>query len=286
MSNKFIAHGIVIGVFVLDIVLFSFGWENTLYLFGNTPPYTYSDMNGYGHFVPALFWSLVYWLAIAAVLGVLSIVFALRGSDDSWGARLRLARERFPRLAPAGVLFLLIAIGSGGWYYYNSHVLNEYLNAKARRDIRAEYERSFKKYQGLPQPKVIAVDSNIDIFPEKRGFSGTGHYVLQNKTAVPISQIHIFNGAQAVSNVKFDRPFHLVSSSPRDLYTIYALEQPLAPGEKLNMNFNVGYEPRGFTDGNERPELAYSGTFFDYGYFPGIGYNVRLRTRRSAPPPR
>ena len=58
------------------------------------------------------------------------------------------------------------------------------------------------------------------------------------------------------------------------MYTIYALEQPLAPGEKLNMNFNVGYEPRGFTDGNERPELAYSGTFFDSGYFPGIGYNV------------
>ncbi len=70
LSNKFIAHGLVIGFFVLNIVLFNFGWENTLYLFGNTPPYTYSDMNGYGHFVPALFWSLVYWLAIACVLGL------------------------------------------------------------------------------------------------------------------------------------------------------------------------------------------------------------------------
>ncbi|MDA4133770.1 MAG: hypothetical protein OK454_11715, partial [Thaumarchaeota archaeon] len=96
LSNKFIAHGIVIGLFVLNIVLFNFGWENTLYLFGNTPPYTYSDMNGYGHFVPALFWSITYWLSIAALMGVVSIAVALRGSEDSWAARFRLARHRAP----------------------------------------------------------------------------------------------------------------------------------------------------------------------------------------------
>jgi ABC-2 type transport system permease protein len=272
LSNKFIAHGLVIGLFVLNIVLFNFGWENTLYLFGNTPPYTYSDMNGYGHFVPALFWSITYWLAIAALLGVISIAFALRGSDDTWAARLRLARERSSRLIAAGALFLLLAIGCGSWYFYNAHVLNEYLNAKARRDIQAEYERNFKKYEDLPQPKVIAVDAAIDIFPERRSFSGTGHFVLQNKTPGPISQIHIVNTQQSVSNVQFDRPFHVVSSSPRAMYTIYALDQPLAPGDKLNFNFNVGYMSRGFRDGNERPELAYSGTFFDSSYFPTIGY--------------
>ena len=68
VSNKFIGHGIVIGIFVIAPILFSFGWENTLYLFGNTPPYTYSDMNGYGHFVPALFWSITYWLSISCLL--------------------------------------------------------------------------------------------------------------------------------------------------------------------------------------------------------------------------
>ncbi len=272
LSNKFIAHGVVIGLFVLNIVLFNFGWENTLYLFGNTPPYIYSDMNGYGHFVPALFWSITYWVAIAALLGVISIALALRGSDDTWTARLRLARQRFPRLVPAAVFFLLLAIGSGSWYFYNAHVLNEYLNAKALRDIQADYERNFKKYEDLPQPKVIAVDAAIDIFPERRSFSGTGHFVLQNKTPDPISQIHLVNTQQSVTNVQFDRPFHVVSSSPRGMYTIYALDQSLAPGDKLNLNFNVGYTSRGFRDGNERPELAYSGTFFDATYFPTIGY--------------
>jgi ABC-2 type transport system permease protein len=276
VSNKFIGHGIVIGIVVITPILFSFGWENTLYLFGNTPPYTYSDMNGYGHFVPALFWSIAYWLAIACLLATVSIALARRGADDAWPARFRLALQRGPRLIPAAVFFLFAAIGSGAWYYYNGHVLNEYLTAKDRRDIQATYERDFKKYENLPQPKVVAVDAKIDIFPERRSFSGTGHFALQNKTPRPISQIHLTNQSQSVSNVRFDRPFHIVSSSPRALYTIYQLETPLAPSDTLNLTFNVGYTSRGFKDGNERPELAYSGTFFDSTYFPGLGYNATL----------
>jgi hypothetical protein len=86
--------------------------------------------------------------------------------------------------------------------------------------------------------------------------------------------------------VKLGRPFHVVSSSPRDLYTVYELATPLPPGDKLDINFNVGYTSRGFKDGNERPELAYSGTFFDSSYFPTIGYdnNIELddpRRRRE-----
>jgi ABC-2 type transport system permease protein len=274
VSNKFIGHGIVIGIFVVTPILFNFGLENTLYLYGNTPPYTYSDMNGYGHFVPALFWSVTYWLSISCLLATASIALARRGSDDAWPARFRLAFERAPRLIPAAVLFLVIAAGSGAWYFYNAHVLNEYLTAKQRRDISATYERDFKKYERLAQPKVIAVDANVDIFPERRSFSGAGHFVLQNKTAQPIRQIHITNQQQSVSAVRFDRPVHVVSTSPRALYTIYELDAPLAPGDKLDLTFNVGYTSRGFKDGNERPELAYSGTFFDSGYFPTIGYDA------------
>ena len=276
IGNKFIAHGVVIGLFVLTPILVTHGWENTLYLFGSTPDYTYSDMNGYGHFVPAIFWSITYWLSISAFLGVVSIALAARGADDSWASRFRLAGRRARRLVPVAACFLLIAIGSGCWFFYNAHVLNEYLNSKAQREIQAQYERDFKKYENLPQPKIIAVDANIDIFPERRAFSGTAHFVLENKTPGPISQIHILNREQSVTGVHFDRPFHKVSSSPRDLYTIYALEQPLAPGEQLNLNFNVGRTPHGFMDGNERPELAYSGTFFDVGYFPAIGYDARF----------
>lgn len=272
VSNKFVGHGIAIGVFVLVPILYNFGWENTLYLYGNTPPYTYSDMNRYGHFVQPLLWSIVYWFALSAFLGVISIAFARRGADDSRVTRFRLAAARMPRLVPAAVFLLVVAVASGGWFYYNAHVLNEYLNAKQRRQIQADYERNFKKYENFPQPKVIAVDSKIDIDPDHRSFSGWGRLTLRNKTSQPISQVHITDGNQSVTQLKFDRPFHLVSSSARHMYSIYELEQPLAPGDTMQMNFNVGWTTRGFRDGNEKAELAYNGTFFDSGYFPSIGY--------------
>ena len=273
VTNKFLGHAIVVAVFLAQIVLFRFGLENTLLLPGQVPSYTYSDMNGYGHFVPAIFWSLVYWTAIFAILGVLSIALARRGAENSLNDRIHNLRQRLPGLLPVAAVFALIAIGSGAWYYYNAHVLNEFLTTKQQREIQAGYERNFRKYRTLPQPKIISVDAQLDLDPDHRSFTGSGHFVLQNKTPQPISQIHLTDSREAVTDVNFDRPFHRVSQTPRDLYSIYQLDQPLQPGDQLNMTFKVGYRSHGFRDGNERPELAYSGMFFDSDYFPYIGYN-------------
>ena len=91
-------------------------------------------------------------------------------------------------------------------------MLNEYLNAKARRHIQADYERRFKQYEALPQPKVTAVDADINIYPERRSFDGNVRITLQNKTGRPVSQIHLTDQKQSVSNIRFDRPYHLVGS--------------------------------------------------------------------------
>ena len=41
----------------------------------------------------------------------------------------------------------------------------------------------------------------------------------------------------------------------------------------LTLTFSVGHTTHGFKDGNEPAQFAYNGTFFDSGYFPGIGYD-------------
>ena len=276
VSNKFVGYAILLGAFILMPILYNFGWENTLYLIGQVPTYTYSDMNGYGHFRQAMFWSITYWLAICALLGVISIAFARRGAEDSFGARARLALHRAPRLVPAALLLAILALGSGGWYYYNGHVLNEYLDSKARRGIQADYERKFKQYENLLQPKVTAVDANINIYPERRSFDGNIRMTLENKSSQAINQIHVTDQMNSATNVQFDHPVHLVSSTPRNIYSIYALDKPLAPGETVTLTCNVGHQSRGFRDGNELPEFAYNGTFFDSGYVPYIGYNTNM----------
>jgi ABC-2 type transport system permease protein len=276
VSNKFIGHGIVIGVFVLQTVLSSWGWENSLLIPGGVPTYTYSDMNGYGHFVPSIAWAISYWVAIFAFLGVLSMAYARRGAEDSLRARSRLARARMPALAAAMAACLLLAAGAGSWYYYNAHVLNEFTTAADRRHQLADYERQFKKFENLDQPKITAVDATIDIFPARRSFSGTGRYTLQNKSDHPISEIHLTDQFESVSQVQFDRPFHKVSASPRNMYSIYALDHPLGIGEVVSLTFAVSQISKGFRDGNERPEFAYNGSFFGQEFFPTVGYDPQI----------
>ena len=273
VSNKFVGHGIVIGIFVLQPILFNFGWENTLFLPGATPAYIYSDMNGYGHYVPALAWAIVYWFSIFAFLGVLSIAYARRGAEDGLALRSRVALRRGPALSGAAAVCLAAAVLSGGWYYYNAHVLNEFLTAQDRRGIQADYERRFKKYESLPQPKVTAVETRIDIDPERRAFTGSGVFTLQNKSGGPIAQVHITDAHETVTQVQFDRPFHLVSKAPRDLYAIYQFEQPLAAGEIVKLSFAVKHDSPGFRDGSEPAEFAHNGTFFDTEFLPQVGYD-------------
>ncbi len=280
VPNKFLGHAIVIGLWVIVPILYNFGLENTLYLPGATPGFTYSDMNGYGHYVPALFWSILYWLAIFAALGVLSMALARRGAETGLRRRIGAALRRPSGWLPATLACLCVAAAAGGWYYYNTHVLNEFLSSKDRRAIQADYERRFKRYQDLPQPKVTAVDTTVEIYPERRAFEATGTYTLQNRGSVPVTQLHFTDINQSLRALSFDRPAHLVSRAPRGLYVIYALDAPLQPGQTMTLHFKVGHDSPGFTDGKVADfsggdaggKFAYNGTFFDLEFFPILGY--------------
>ena len=200
VSNKFIGHGIVIGVVVLQPILFNFGWENTLYLPGGTPVYTYSDMNGYGHFVPALFWSITYWFAIFALLARdFHCLYAagcgcVVGVPHASGA----AACPAPRAGGGAVPAARRSVPASGTSTMRT-CCNEYLTAADRRHILADYERRFKKFENLPQPKITAVEADINIYPERRSFDGTGRFTLQNKSAQPIPEIHLTDQHEAVT---------------------------------------------------------------------------------------
>jgi hypothetical protein len=154
--------------------------------------------------------------------------------------------------------------------------VNEFRTAKENRHRTADYEKLYKKYERLPQPKVTAVDVAVDIFPERRSFAGAGYYLLVNHTNKPIDEVHITDSREAVEEVKFDRESRQTLSDKQHFYSIYKLDKPLEPNETMKMDFRVGYTSRGFKDGNERPEFAYNGTFFDRDYFPTIGYNQNI----------
>ena len=50
-----------------------FGLEDRLYRYASRPDVIYSDLNGYGHFLPAVMWFRLYWGAFAVLLLVLVV---------------------------------------------------------------------------------------------------------------------------------------------------------------------------------------------------------------------
>jgi ABC-2 type transport system permease protein len=273
VSNKFIGHGIVIGVFLLEIVMDTMGLTDRLYMYGDVVPYTYSDMNGYGHFVQPILWSSAYWMAWALLLGVLASLLTMRGAETGLRARLQIARQSLPAYAVMLALPALAIVASGGWYYYNTHVLNPFRTDTGSRKLQADYEKFYKKYERLPIPKITAVDTHVDIYPEQRSFHATGTYTAVNKTDKPIADIYVTNGQESIRSVSFDRPATATLSDKKLGFWIYHLATPLAPGDTLQIRFECSYNNPGFRNNGEQAEFAYSGTFFDLGYFPTLGYD-------------
>jgi hypothetical protein len=274
LPNKFMGHALVIGYFIVQEVLFRYGFEDTLYQFADLPSYTYSDMNGYGHFVKPIMWFTLYWMACAGALGVVTVMIARRGTDLDWRSRLKQVAERFRFPVNAvGIAFVAAFIAIGAYIYYNAHRLNKYEDSRKGRAKQARYEKQYKKYEGLPQPKIAAVDLKVDIFPERRSFAASGVFTLINKTDQAIADIHVLDPNESLKKLAFNRQFKETLADKELGYHVYQLAEPLKPQESLRLDFNVGHDTKGFRDGGEKPEFAFNGTFFDRDYFPMIGYN-------------
>ena len=103
-------------------------------LYGTSPDFIYSAMNGYGHYLARERWFELYWGGAALMLMVLSVVFWPRGYNAEAGSRLQLARRHLttPVLASFGA-GLLLFVGTGALLYYNLHVANHFQTGLAAR---------------------------------------------------------------------------------------------------------------------------------------------------------
>ena len=70
-------------------------------------------------------------------------------------------------------------------------MLNEYITDDELVQRRADYERQYGKYEGIPQPQRTATNLRIEIHPGRRAATMRGSYRLVNRAAVPIDSIHL-----------------------------------------------------------------------------------------------
>ena len=276
VNHKYVGHLIVILFYVSTPLLYLAGLTHNLFHYSSTPETFYSDMNGYGHTVEPWGWYTLFWSGVAVLLAVLSNLFWVRGMETGGRWRMRLARVRFGRPALAATaLAVALVLGTGGFILHNTVRLNEWKPDDEEERITVEYEKRYKRFESLPQPRITAVTLDVDIFPEQRDLRIRGVYRLVNRTARPIEQVHVdLLNTLRIRRMEFAVPSRRIIADKEKGYYAFRLERPLAPGDSTELRFDVAHETRGFADEPEYFPVVENGTFFNSQYLPGIGYNA------------
>jgi len=271
--SKYVGYFSFIVILIVNaFVWFMLDWSTLLVQYGDLPSHVYSDFFGFQPFIESMVWFAAYWLMAAFMLGIVSVLMWQRGKETRFRQRFISGRHRWTRpLAIATSVAAFAMLGFGSWIYYNTQVLNTLLSSETQKDGQSEYEKTYRQYLGLTQPRVTKVDYEIDLFPDRRAMTFRGRQTIENKEREPIKQIHFVLAQNFETEI--DLPNSKLTTDDSDLhYQIYDLDTPMEPGETREMQFTVKHETKGFEQGVRVMQIMPNGTFFNNMIAPQIGY--------------
>lgn len=271
--NKYIGYfGFIAFLIVNAFVWFLLDWSTLLVQYGEVPGVVYSDFYGFAPFAASVLWFSAYWICGAGLLAITSAMLWQRGKETKWRQRFAAAGQRCTRPILAMALMLAVGMtGLGGWIRHNTQVINRLVSSTDQEDLRAEYEKTYRKYIDLPQPRIIDVSYTIDIYPERRAMQMAGRQTIQNKHDTPIDTIHFVVDPNMETEIQLDAS-ELQTNDERLFYRIFKLDSPMLPGDTREMQFVVRYEPKGFEQAPAVLSVLPNGTFFNNAIAPQIGY--------------
>ncbi|HKP30702.1 MAG TPA: M1 family aminopeptidase [Gemmatimonadales bacterium] len=284
VNQKYVGHALVILFFVLRGSLPRFGLEHPIFQYAKAGPLRYSDMNGFGPFVPGLFWNALFWSGVAGLLGVLAYLAWVRGSDASWATRRQNASRRWRGPVKwVTVVFLLVVAGAGLVLVRNARV-NHWRTAAETRHRGAEYERRFRSLEHLATPRMVDAAVRADLVPEHTRFTVSGTFTYVNEQSVPIDSILVMLPSHEdlrIDTVTWSRPATVLVDDSVSRVRVFRIDQGLPPQDSISLRYRAHYEARGFPiiDVDTavaaipiRQAIAANGAFVNYSYFPYLGY--------------
>jgi len=278
-------HILVVIFFIGSMVIEAFGFSHGLYKFGGDALATYSDMNGYGHFLTSYAWVKLYWMAFSIILFIIAVLFSIRGTETSLKTRWQMGKLRLTKhIVKIGVVALTIFVLSGCYIFYNTNVLNIYFSPAAQEVYRANYEKTLKQYEYLPQPKIVDVVLQVELYPSDRNYEVNGHYILENTHDQAISSVHVqklIDSQIEIIDLQFAGGASVTNEHEEFGYYIYDLNKPLLPGDSIKMEFNQTFTTSGFVERGSNTQIVSNGTFFNVDHFPTLGYNPKYELRNN-----
>jgi ABC-2 type transport system permease protein len=275
INNRYIAYF----TFVTFVILNSFIWrvfdiDSNMVKFGGTPNVTYSDMNGFGPFVKSIVWFNLYWILASILICFLVYGLFIRGRELHFKKRLTISFSTFKQNKIVIGVFFLLFILCASFVYYNTKVLNKYISSDETERRQIQYEKLFKKYENLAQPKIVKVKYTIDLLPYERSMIAKSELWLKNKTKEKIKELH-FTMPPTIDSVTMEVEDSELKLRDRELgYRIYKLNNELLPGDSMQVKVTSIFSNNGFENEVSFTSITQNGTFFnETDIVPGIGYN-------------
>ena len=275
VNQKYIGQVIVLLFLLCMMIAYGNEMAHDLLVPVFNPVWSYTDMLGFGPSLGPWLWFKLYWVAWVLLLALVAGLLWVRGKEEGFGVRLRIARGRFTRrTAATAAAVIVVILTSGGFIFYNTNVLNDYSTASDRTEQRAVYERRYGQYDGVPQPRLTETNLRVEIYPNRREVQIRGTYRLVNSSTVAIDSVHLATVSDVeTGGVEFDRPVALALADDDLGHRIYALEEPLEPGDSVQINFEVDVALRDFSNRGVDTSVSANSTFFtNQDWLPAIGY--------------
>jgi hypothetical protein len=246
--------------------------QHNLLIYGGKPDVPFSDLNGAGSFWVGAWTFRLYWGAFAVLLLLAAHLLWRRGTEIRLKPRLARGWRRLAGAPPlaganrwvAGAA-LMTFVATGAWAYYNTNVLNPYVTPEANEASMADYERRYGQYRGLPQPSLEELTLDIAIHPRERRAVTRGRFLLRNRTAQPIQDLHVrlvADGSLELTSAAVGGARLILEDRKHD-YRIYRLARPMQPGDERVLAFETLRWPRGFRNKLPETKLVENGTFID-----------------------
>lgn len=236
VTSQVKAGAIILGILIVKFtpITSSLGLTHLLWNIGGSPMQEASHFWGFDGSAFVLLPFVAFWLLVIACL----YSFAIHRSHRGTGLVTQQPKSRFK------ISYLLMLVGA--FYALNIHQTltseKPLTYVAQQQDWQVYYEKTYRDWANQPQPELVHIVSEVDIYPAMGSLNITTTYTLVNQSNSHIEQVLIgrygnYKSWQVQQSDQFD-----LLEDDYGQQVILNLSQPLAPGERFNVDMIIDYQ--------------------------------------------
>ncbi len=266
-----------LGIFILLLIwvgvsgIQQIGINTKLFLFNFEEPLQYSDINGYGNQLYPFLLVKIYWFLFSILLLIISYLLWFRGYYESFKERLIVMKIQLNKTIKTIALLFFVGFISFGFVIFNGEQ-KLLKNQEIKPEIAlTNFKKEFGKFSKITnQPKIVDVNLELDIYPEKNNFNAKGSYILVNNSDKKIDTLLIKIGFDEITNYTLNVDYKLIKQDEYFNFKVVKLTKPLLPKDSIKLNFSIKNKKNTLFERNSN--VLKNGTFLKQDMLPRFGY--------------